>query len=1176
MRIRELSLIRYGHFEGDTWSFPPATHDIHVVYGDNETGKSTALRALGDVLFEIPERTTMDFRFPKPKLRIGATLELGKEQFAFVRRKGRGNTIEDADGTDILDGEKTLKRFLAAADRELFERMFLLDHERLQSGSRSLLSGGDAGEAMLASSAGLEGLHELLQSLSAEAEGMWTPNRSMKRQFYKAKSALDAATKTRRKNTVEPREWTRANKAVEAARDAYDDMQSELHDKRTERARLDRIRRLHSDLTKLATAEQELGDLGGPVLLDEGAEELLRSARTEYKLIQGRIDTHETRINEIEDRVANLDIDETVLSLADDIQALNERRVQLQQHREDLPRRKVTRKTLKERIAVLAKDLGWSSDDENVVADRLPTRPLIDKARGLVTRHTKLTTEHENLAKQQRTAAAEKEEADKSIADLPKTVDLSELRIALRLAQDQREVVTERRRLETDVEKRRAVLANNMKAMAPEIDNEVQLTELLLPDREAISEHRDSYRECVSRLTKLNEEAKNLARQVESERREIEEEREEIGAMSELALTAARTKRDDAWELLAARYIRESDYEKARWTELFSGDARGDQRYPELVAIADQGADTRFKHAHDVGALANKERAQNKSEEVLDGLKEDIAAEEDTKENLSEQWTTRWSRCPISPSNPDTGLAWLDQAARCKTLLEELTEAETALAAARGREAAARAAIFEVLSQFLPKDTDLDCDDLEALIAAATEAELALQAQNEATTSARDTLKNAIAALSEANIELSEKDAALKDWGAEWQEVLTALGLDAATTPDTLDSYLGVIDELRDSTKELVNNVNDRIAKMEGDLERYEVDVRQLTDTLGMGDIDTTGDPLVNAFVLHLRESQSNDETRSREKVAIETERNKLDGLRENQREHDNSIARLAELAGTGDDDALTEAASASDRRRALESDVSALAEAIEKNGDSKSLSELRAESEGVDLDTTIATIEQLEQEIAVLDAEFPERRDALTSAENALAGIGEHGDAARAEWERQQALADLGQVAERYVRTATASALLRWSIDRFRIQHQKPLLDRASALFSMITRGSFERVTIEYDDDQPVLAGRRPDGEVTSLEGMSSGSRDQLYLALRLAAVEDYAAKASAMPFVGDDLFIQHDKKRTHEALTALTALSKTCQVILFSHDEAFVQLARDVLPDGANLIEIEPAASA
>jgi len=37
----------------------------------------------------------------------------------------------------------------------------------------------------------------------------------------------------------------------------------------------------------------------------------------------------------------------------------------------------------------------------------------------------------------------------------------------------------------------------------------------------------------------------------------------------------------------------------------------------------------------------------------------------------------------------------------------------------------------------------------------------------------------------------------------------------------------------------------------------------------------------------------------------------------------------------------------------------------------------------------------------------------------------------------------------------------------------------------------------------------------------MSDGTVDQLYLALRIAAIEDYIDHAQPMPFIADDLFI-------------------------------------------------------
>ena len=166
MRIKDLQLIRYGHFEGESLEFPDAEHDIHVVYGDNEAGKTTILSAIGDALFGFPERTEYGFKHGMSKLRVAVTLQAGENEFPYVRYKKRPPTIFDDHGSEILDATKTLREYLNTADRDYFERMFLLDHGRFAAGSRALLAGGgDAGEAVLGAGGGLEGLKELLEAL---------------------------------------------------------------------------------------------------------------------------------------------------------------------------------------------------------------------------------------------------------------------------------------------------------------------------------------------------------------------------------------------------------------------------------------------------------------------------------------------------------------------------------------------------------------------------------------------------------------------------------------------------------------------------------------------------------------------------------------------------------------------------------------------------------------------------------------------------------------------------------------------------------------------------------------------------------------------------------------------------------------------------------------------------
>ena len=78
----------------------------------------------------------------------------------------------------------------------------------------------------------------------------------------------------------------------------------------------------------------------------------------------------------------------------------------------------------------------------------------------------------------------------------------------------------------------------------------------------------------------------------------------------------------------------------------------------------------------------------------------------------------------------------------------------------------------------------------------------------------------------------------------------------------------------------------------------------------------------------------------------------------------------------------------------------------------------------------------------------------------------------------------------------------------------------------------------------------------------MSEGARDQLYLALRLAFLEDYAARSEAPPFIGDDLFASFDDARVAAGLRALAAASATIQPIIFTHHAHIVEIARsDVL---------------
>src|SRR3977135_3668584 len=78
MRIRQLHLLRYGHFTDASITLPAAgSPDMQMMFGENEAGKSTAKAAIEDLLFGIPSNSPRNFLHDYGAMRIGANLEKG-------------------------------------------------------------------------------------------------------------------------------------------------------------------------------------------------------------------------------------------------------------------------------------------------------------------------------------------------------------------------------------------------------------------------------------------------------------------------------------------------------------------------------------------------------------------------------------------------------------------------------------------------------------------------------------------------------------------------------------------------------------------------------------------------------------------------------------------------------------------------------------------------------------------------------------------------------------------------------------------------------------------------------------------------------------------------------------------------------------------------------------------
>ena len=125
-------------------------------------------------------------------------------------------------------------------------------------------------------------------------------------------------------------------------------------------------------------------------------------------------------------------------------------------------------------------------------------------------------------------------------------------------------------------------------------------------------------------------------------------------------------------------------------------------------------------------------------------------------------------------------------------------------------------------------------------------------------------------------------------------------------------------------------------------------------------------------------------------------------------------------------------------------------------------------------------------------------------------------------------------------------------------------LTDDIRELFEELTLGNYCGLDTDTDDKgTPYLLARGAGGTLVEVAALSTGTRDQLYLAMRLAALEHVIDQRGALPVVLDDLFVHFDDRRTAAGLRVLDELASRTQVLLFTHHEQVVRQASEVIDE-------------
>ena len=1131
MRLASLTLDHYGPFERLDLKLDATPGRINLVVADNGYGKSVIRQAVGDLLFGIPERTPMDFRHGTERMRLLADVTGVGGTRSLVRRKGRGGTL-------LVDGAvaspEFLRELLGTATREVFGELFGLDTELLRSGGQQLiLSQGRLGQVLYAASGGMGRVRDLLASLERQRDELGRTTRHKSKPIWGAMSAWEDAKEELRRTAMKPDDWVRLEREAAEASARLAGLLERHEAGEAERVRLRTLAAVRPWLARLHAAREVLGDAGDAPELPPGFEPRWREALAEHARAASTETAAAAALADATQAGAALNFDAAWLAAEAEIEALAKAHGRALGAEDDLPAVRTALEAAVGRRDALRRELGWDA------AVALPSTTAVRDAQKRWREHPDIMA-GVTLAETTRDAAAAQLAAIRTeLVELPESSDVAELLDLAKLtrAGDPAKRLEAARRKVRDAE---AALATALSSIPDR-----RLPAAALGDTVAPSDARlDAAEKALGQAEAAHAQA---ARDRSRQLVEIETLAREIATLERTAMLPA----PDA--LGSARARRD-----ALWTGLLASpaDRAAAVAFDRAVRAADDVADALIAHGREA---AQAQAARDQLAMLRDTLPalEQAAAEADRGRAAARAELAAialaagaGAQSPVRPF-----LAARDKAMR------QLRERDIAVA-----EAADIEMEMARLGAHLAAAMGVEAPPVEALGALLAAVDRRIEAARDLAARRAALLKQAAAHRATAATSdeaVRNATAALADWRTGWTTLVRALHRPDDEPPGTTGEALARIEDLR-AVETTVSGNATRVADMRAAIAKLIEQVtrlRRLTPEFSELPAIEAADALMHRFQREKAEAARCRDAAARlveatTRLAVGRERAAAAALA--------LLGHRATVHADTDEAAERQIQRAREAAAARKDSADALRQ-LATLGGGLSIEALAERAAGSTAEQDAATVRGIDATQAELAGQIEAARLTRHHANDAVARAGQGTDAAEAAQRREAAQAALARHADEALVLHAAHALLHAALERQAAAADQPLLNRISTVFRAITGGAQHGVAVEETGGTQTMVAWEADGVTRKpLDQLSEGTSDQLYLALRIAALEDYADAGPPLPFIADDVLQTFDDPRTTATLHALLWLSAKVQVIALTHHRHVGELAAR-LPAGA-----------
>jgi len=1152
-----LNLLAFGHFTDTHIELSNGKEGFHIIYGPNEAGKSSALRALVQILYGIHTRSSDNFLHHHNKMRIGGVLRHSNgNELEFIRRKGRVNTILAGDTEEVLE-ESLLETFLGGVDTDTFTTMFGIDHSKLVKGGEKILEGGgNIGQALFAAGSGITDLRKVQNDLRGKAEELFTPT-AKKKKINEALSELKQKKKEIREAQLPPQEWQWHEQELRNAQKHIGEVTVELEGMRAEHNRLERIGEALPLIGRRKGLLEEYKSYVDAVLLPENFGERRGDLVTKLRIAENERDQAKKAIEENKKSMERIEISQAVLESA---KLIDELYKELGSHQKAASDR-IGLQTERDILWSDAKDIlsGLRDDLTLDEAEKLRLKKIeIIEIRELSTGYDHLWTKRESSQERVPKLSSQIAAIEAELESIGAPLAIDDLRDAVERAKKYESLEDHYHSESEEIHNIQDSLETALKKQMLWEGTLEELEKIYFPPIETIDTFETRFEKHQRKMSEFQSkiyELEDALLEIEGQVTELQLEQD---VPTEEDLKKARQHREDGWGLIRCALDggKETDEMVESFVKSFQPEDTLADAYELSVQRADEFADRLRREADRVARKAKLIADFKTKKNKLEHWKNRLEEVEKELAKIQDVWDELWEENGMSPGSPKEMRAWthdqrviVDKFSGLRGRISKADELNKNIQMHRDK-----------LNQCLDSISEPPAEDGDTLTDLIRKSQKIIEEQgkliNERKQSIRDK-KRQEEELNEVKSQVEQIEEELSQWQKQWTYAIQPLGLGVDSRPAQANVVMEDLQRLFDKLKE-AKGFHERIKGIENDAEDFTSRVFNLAEHVAQ---DLKELPLEQA-VTELNTRLTSSKTARLELQTLEKRQKK-----EVKKSGDaqlcisrikSELDDMCEEAGCSRYEELPEVEEHSSKRRKIEETLEGLDEQLLRLSAGATVEDFVQDAGGVDPDWIDPQVINLNEGINVLEEEKSHLNQTIGKQRTELNMMDGSAKAVELAEDAQTILAKLETDVERYAHLRLASTVLAQAIERYREKHQGPILKRTNELFAHLTLNSFEGVRADFDDhDNPVLVGVRMGDEEVRVEGMSDGTADQLYLALRLASLETYLKNNEPMPFIVDDILIRFDDKRATAALQVLAELSTKTQVIFFTHHQHLVELA-------------------